>query len=67
MLAVPLSPNYTNFHPPDSNISTSQKFGEEQQVVAIPKSNKPPRDPKTHRPISLLCIPFKIMKRLIYT
>ena len=36
-------------------------------VVAIPKPMKPPEDPKSYRPISLLCIPFKILERLIYT
>ena len=35
-------------------------------VVAIPKPMKPPGDPKSYRPISLLCIPFKIPERLIY-
>ncbi|KAJ8401513.1 hypothetical protein AAFF_G00384320 [Aldrovandia affinis] len=35
-------------------------------VVAIPKPNKPEGDPKSYRPISLLCIPFKILERLIY-
>ena len=34
-------------------------------MVAIPKPMKPPVDP--NRPISLLCIPFKILERLIYT
>jgi len=36
-------------------------------VVAIPKPKKPPRDPKSNRLISLLCVPFKIMEKLIYT
>ena len=35
-------------------------------VVAIPKPTKPMRDPKSYRPISLLCVPYKILKRLIY-
>ena len=35
-------------------------------VVAIPKPTKPVGDPKTYRPISLLCIPYKILERLIY-
>ena len=34
-------------------------------VVALPKPNKPAQDPKSYRPISLLCVPFKILKRLI--
>jgi len=35
-------------------------------VVAIPKPEKPLGDPKSYRPISLLCVPFKILGRLIY-
>jgi len=35
-------------------------------VVAIPKPEKPLRDPKRYRAISLLCVPFKILERLIY-
>jgi len=35
-------------------------------VVAIPKPEKPLGDPKSCRPISLLCVPFKILERLIY-
>jgi len=36
-------------------------------VVAIPKPEKPLGDPKSYRPISLLCVPFKILDRLIYS
>ena len=35
-------------------------------VIAILKPNKPNDDPKSYRPISLLCIPYKIVERLIY-
>ena len=35
-------------------------------VVAIPKPGKPLGDPKSYRPISLLCVPYKILERLIY-
>ena len=35
-------------------------------VVAIPKPTKPVGDPKSYRPISLLCVPYKILERLIY-
>ena len=35
-------------------------------VIAISKPNKPEKDPKSNKPISLLCVPFKILKRLIY-
>ena len=34
-------------------------------VVAIPKPAKPLDDPKSYRPISLLCDPYKILERLI--
>ena len=34
-------------------------------VVAIPKPSKPVEDPKSYRPISLLCVPYKILERLI--
>ena len=34
-------------------------------MVAILKPKKLPKNP--YRPISLLCIPFKILERLIYT
>ena len=35
-------------------------------VVAIPKPSKPVEDPQSYRPISLFCIPYKILERLIY-
>ena len=35
-------------------------------VVAIPKPVKPVGNPKSYRPISLLCVPYKILERLIY-
>ena len=35
-------------------------------VVAILKPTKPVGDPKSYRPISLLCVPYKILERLIY-
>ena len=35
-------------------------------VVAILKPGKPVGDPKSYRPISLLCVPYKILERLIY-
>ena len=36
-------------------------------MIAIPKPGKPVGDPKSYRPISLLCVPYKILERLIYT
>jgi len=35
-------------------------------VVAIPTPEKPLGDLKSYRPIPLLCVPFKILERLIY-
>ena len=35
-------------------------------MVAMPKPTKPVGDPKSYRPISLLCVPYKILERLIY-
>ena len=35
-------------------------------AVAIPKFSKPVEDLQSYRPISLLCVPYKILKRLIY-
>ena len=35
------------------------------KVIGIQKPNKPAEQPKSYRPISLLCIPFKLMERLI--
>ena len=35
-------------------------------VVAIPKPSKPVEDPHSYRSISLLCVPYKILERLIY-
>ena len=36
-------------------------------MVAIPKPNKPLKDAKYYRLISLLCSPYKIFEKLIYT
>ena len=35
-------------------------------VLAVPKPLKPVEDPRSYRPISLLCVPCKILERLIY-
>ena len=35
------------------------------KIVAILKPNKPAEDPKSYRPISLLCVSFKLLERLI--
>ena len=36
-------------------------------MVTIPKPAKPMGDPKSYQPISLLCVPYKILERLIYS
>jgi len=36
------------------------------RILAIPKPEKPLGDPKSYRPTSLLCVPFKILEKLIY-
>jgi len=35
-------------------------------IVAIPQPEKQLGGPKSYRPISLLCVPFKILERLVY-
>ena len=34
--------------------------------MAIPKPSKPVENPRSYRPISLLCVPYKILERLIH-
>ena len=34
--------------------------------MVIPKPKKPAEDPKSYRPISLICVPYKILERLIH-
>ena len=41
------------------------KLWRKAKVVAILKPNKPPDSPSSYRPISLLCIAFKLLERLI--
>ena len=36
------------------------------KVIALPKPKKPLEDPKGYRPIALLCVPYKILERLLY-
>jgi len=42
------------------------KIWERALTVAIHKAEKPRGYQKCYRPISLLCVPFKILERLIY-
>ena len=44
---------------------TIPKIWRKATVIATPKPNKPTDDPKNYRPISLLCVPFKILERLL--
>ena len=63
MLELLLSPGYvTSFLP----VCVDLKFPRSGEVVAIPKPAKPVGNPKSYRPISLLCVPYKILERLIY-
>lgn len=42
------------------------KIWRKATVIALPKPNKPKDDPKSYRPISLLCVPFKLLERMIH-
>ena len=44
----------------------SPKIWRRALIVAIPKPKNPLWDPKSYGPISLLCVAFEILKRLIY-
>ena len=49
----------------------SEKFEDPQikeraLVVTIPTPNKPVNDSRSYRPISLLCVPFKLLERLLH-
>ena len=41
------------------------KIWRKASIIALPKPNKPLDNPKNYRPISLLCIPFKLLERLL--
>jgi len=43
------------------------KIWSSEPIVAIPQPEKPLGDPKIYRPISLLCVLFKFLERLICT
>ena len=43
------------------------KFWRRADVVAIPKPNKLLDDARSYSPISLLCVPYKILERLIHS
>ena len=50
-------------HAPTQN---SKDLEKSTNIVAIPKPEKPLGDPKRYRPISLLCVSFKIFESFIY-
>ena len=54
--------SYMFLHAPTQN----SKDLEKSTSSCDPKAEKPLGDPKSYRPISLLCVPFKIIERLIY-
>ena len=43
------------------------KIWKKALLVTIPKLKKPEENPKSYHPISLLCVPYKILERLIHT
>ena len=42
------------------------KIWRKATVIALSKPNKPKDDPKSYRPISLLCFPYKLLERMIH-
>ena len=36
------------------------------KIITLPEPNKPLDDPKGYQPIALLCVPYKIMERLLH-
>ena len=53
--------NYSIVH---NTIPNIWKIG---KIITILKPNKPPTEPLSYRPISLLCNPPKILERLVFT
>ena len=41
------------------------KIWSKATVITLPIPNQPKDDPKSYRPISLLCIPFKLLERMM--
>jgi len=41
------------------------KIWRKATVIAVPKPNKPMDDPRSYRPISLLCVLYKLLERLL--
>ena len=66
MLELLWSPGYVTSFLPVCADSKFPRSGEERLLVAIPKPGKPVGDLKSYLPISLLCVPYKILEWLIY-
>ena len=47
------------------NKLTIPKIWRRATIIALPKPNKPTDNPKNYSPISLLCVPFKVLERLL--
>jgi len=41
------------------------KIWRKATIIAVPKPNKPTDDPRSYRPISLLCVPYKLLEHLL--
>ena len=44
---------------------TIPKIWRRATIIALPTPNKPTDNPKNYSPISLLCVPFKVLERLL--
>ena len=42
------------------------KIWRKANVIAVLKLNKPMDNPRSYRPISLLCVPYKLLERLLF-
>ena len=42
------------------------KICQRTKVISLPKPNMPMEDPKGHHPITLLCVPYKILECLLH-
>ena len=42
------------------------KIWRRAKIIALAKPSKPLEDPKSYRPISLLCVPYKLLERLLH-
>ena len=47
------------------NSNTIPNLWKKAKIIPIPKAGKPLTEPKSYRPISLLCAPSKILERLV--